>query len=75
MFSLICARINGRVNNSEAGDLRRHRAHCDVIVMRYGRKSDISLPHLTPSVAYMSVNWVSIGSDNGLSPVRREAIT
>ena len=33
MFSLICARINGRVNNGEAGDLRRHRAHCDVIVM------------------------------------------
>ena len=24
---------NGWVNNREAGDLRRHRAHCDVIVM------------------------------------------
>ena len=33
MFSLICAWINGWVNNSEAGDLRRHRAHYDVIVM------------------------------------------
>ena len=33
MFSLICARINGWVNNSEAGDLRRHCAHYDVIVM------------------------------------------
>ena len=33
MFSLICARINGWVNNDEAGDLRRHRAHYDVIVM------------------------------------------
>ena len=33
MLSLICARINGRVNNVEAGDLRRYRAHCDVIVM------------------------------------------
>ena len=31
--SLICARINGCVNNGEAGDLRRHRAHYDVIVM------------------------------------------
>ena len=30
MFSLICAWINDR----EAGDLRRHRAHYDVIVMR-----------------------------------------
>ena len=33
MFSLICARINGWANNREAGDLRRHRAHYDVIVM------------------------------------------
>ena len=33
MFSLICARINGWVNNGEAGDLRRQRAHYDVIVM------------------------------------------
>ena len=33
MFSLICARINGWVNNREAGDLRRHPTHCDVIVM------------------------------------------
>ena len=33
MFSLICARINGWVNNGEAGDVRRHRAPYDVIVM------------------------------------------
>ena len=33
MFSLICAWINGWVNNREAGDLRRHRARYDVIVM------------------------------------------
>ena len=33
MFTLICARINGWVNNREAGDLRRYPAHCDVIVM------------------------------------------
>ena len=32
-FSLNCARINGWVNNREAGDLRRHRAHYDVIVI------------------------------------------
>ena len=31
--SLICAWINGSVNNGEAGDLRRYRAHYDVIVM------------------------------------------
>ena len=29
----ICPWINGCVNNCEAGDLRRHRAHYDVIVM------------------------------------------
>ena len=33
MFTLICARINGWVNNHEAGDLRRNRAHYDAIVM------------------------------------------
>ena len=33
MFSLICAWINLWVNNREAGDLRRYRAHYDVIVM------------------------------------------
>ena len=33
MFSLICAWINGWVNNGEAGDLRRHRSHYGTIVM------------------------------------------
>ena len=33
MFSLICAWINSWVNNCEAGDLRRHRAHYVVSVM------------------------------------------
>ena len=33
MFSLICARINGWINNRKAGDLRRHHAHYDVTVM------------------------------------------
>ena len=36
MFPLICAlnkRINGWVNNREAGDSRRHRTHYDAIVM------------------------------------------
>ena len=33
MFSLICVWIIGWVNNREAGDLKRHRAHYDVIVV------------------------------------------
>ena len=37
MFSLICVWINGRVNNREAGDLRRYRTHFDVTVMLRAR--------------------------------------
>ena len=36
IFSLIFDWINSWVNNRGAGDLRRHRAHHDVIVMRQG---------------------------------------
>ena len=35
MFSLVCVWINDWVNNRDAGDLRRYRAHYDVIVMRF----------------------------------------
>ena len=38
VFSSICAWINGWVNNREAGDLRHHRAHYDVIIMLVGYK-------------------------------------
>ena len=40
MFSLIYAWINSCVNNREAGDLRRYRAHYDVIVMHLSWPSD-----------------------------------
>ena len=40
LFSLICTWINSWVNNPEAGDLRRHRAHCDVSVMVLGSFND-----------------------------------
>ena len=33
LFSLTCTRINGWANNVEAGDLRRHRANYDVMIM------------------------------------------
>ena len=42
MFSLICAWINGWVNNREADDLRRHRAHYDVTAMCIIFDQDIS---------------------------------
>ena len=34
-FLLICAWINGWVNNGQAGELKRHRAHYDVTVMHF----------------------------------------
>ena len=39
MFSLIWTWTNSWVNNPEAGDLRRNRAHCDVSVMVIGTQS------------------------------------
>ena len=44
MFSLICAWINGWVNNGEAGNLRRHRAHYGVIVMRVWQQGHFMVP-------------------------------
>ena len=49
MFSLISACINGWVNNRKAGDLRRYRAHYDVIVMivhNYSSAKAISWLHV-----------------------------
>ena len=34
MFSLMCAWTNGWANHPNTGDMRRHGAYCDVIVMR-----------------------------------------
>ena len=53
----ICAWINAWVNNHGAGDLRRHRAHYDVIVMD-GSADDI----------HNALH--SIGSTEGLNPLR-----
>ena len=41
MFSLICAWINNWVNDGEAGDLRRHRAHYDDTVTGWWYPNDI----------------------------------
>ena len=66
MFSLICAWINGWVNNREAGDLRRHRAHYDVIVMCWGLNV-LNTLHLVPSLE----RWVthSRGTKNHKPPL------
>ena len=58
MFTLICARINGWVNNREAGDLRRYRAHYDVIVMESNKASDKDLWCFLVLFTYLST-WFS----------------
>ena len=52
MFSLICVLKNSWVNNHEAGDLRRHRAHYDVIVMNPLNPSDTYMPSLVQMMAW-----------------------
>ena len=54
MFSLISAWINGWVNNREAGDLGRHRAHYDVIVMR---ETEIGEKQKSVHCRYIAVMW------------------
>ena len=64
-FTLICAPTNHWADSRDARDLRRHRAHYDVTVM---------LTHWGP-VTHICVGKLTIiGSDNGLSPGRRQAI-
>ena len=57
MFSLICAWINGWVNNREADDLRRNRAHYDVTVMCTGMRFTCNEAH-----------WVQAKRLTALSP-------
>ena len=52
--------------------LRYWHLYFDVIIVI----SEQCLKIISPKCPiYASVNWVTIGSDNGLSPVRRQAIT
>ena len=54
MFSFICAWINGWVNTREAGDLRRHRIHYDVIVMFFGWQQRIIMMSRENSIRALS---------------------
>ena len=72
--------INGRVNNSEAGDLRRHRAYYDVIVMIIWWPVSRRV-YASPSLNQLSTDWgrvthicVSKITINGLAPGRPQAI-
>ena len=58
MFSLICAWLNGWVNNDEAGNLRRHLAHYDVIVVvLFFRRH----PENTPIFLYNKMSFIDTG--------------
>ena len=51
MFSLICVWTNGWTNNRDTGDLRRHRANYDVIVVMFDTRCVIDkLTHVYGSV-------------------------
>ena len=54
MFSLICLGINGWVNNRKAGDLRRYRAHYDVIVMAMSDIMTATLADTLPLIHFNS---------------------
>ena len=77
MFTLICVRINGWVNNRKSGDLRRYRCHYDVIVMirkphdrgrmdQTASGKDIVQRYLNSSRLWgWLVNWIlGVASDN-----------
>ena len=82
MFSLICAWTNGWVNNRDAGDLKRHRAHYDVnvmtTVMGIGYRVGIKFisQHLlwnTPWNAVIFImKYISSGNDKGNDDIIRK---
>ena len=57
IFSLICAWINGWVNNCEAGDLRCHRAHYDVNVMHMKYMHKYSWKESVETHTFFWSNW------------------
>ena len=64
VFSLICAWINGWVNNREASDLRRHQAHYGAILMNHSYQGfpfyndyTVLMPSYYFSLQLESPNW------------------
>ena len=80
MFSLICTRINGWVNNGEAGDLKRRRAHYDVTVMiislTYWRWEEIDAISQTTFCQCIIINeTIGISINISLNLLRRVNLT
>ena len=78
MFSLICVWIHSWVNNGEAGDFRRHRAHYDVIVMApIPRKYWQQIPCCSVDLGRAKEVWLScylvlLSVDSKQNPVTRQ---
>ena len=61
MFSFICSRINDWVNNREAGDLRRHRAHYDVTVMPLSLSGRLTILRIHSGYDFLDfTNWLVV---------------
>ena len=58
IFSFICALINNWVNNREPGDLRRYRAHYDVIVMVREKSCNTWQQRVFSTMGYF-LSWLS----------------
>ena len=72
--------INGLVNNDDTGDLRCHHAHYDATVMLL---LFYTCMHYSASMCWLTspeyhiyalLIWIIIGSDDGVLPVRHQAI-
>ena len=67
MFSLMRAWTNGWENNRDAGDLRRHGAHCDVAVIREtgtenNHYSDIIMSAMISSITNLTIIYWTVYS-------------
>ena len=60
LFSLICTWINGWVNNREAGDLRRHRAH-------NGTETECCRDHVTETLSSLVAPKIVITTTTGVT--------
>ena len=70
IFSLISAWTNGRANNREAGDLRRHRAHYDITMCALTKQTPampIPPPHSQASFTGYPISAHSSVLNNGIS--------
>ena len=71
MFPLICAWINDWANNLEAGVLRRHQAHYDVIIMRteIKKQTHVHFTHVVSTHLRTNINGWSKIMDNWLHSI------